>query len=343
MIERQLKSSVSIILIRILLKYAESIGIKSAEICKAADLNPSILKNSQTRVSSKQFRVIWETAVAKTGDENFGLNFGKAIAQNFPGGHILYNVMMNCPTVREAAEKFIQYNSLMADAVQPRIGQEGDFVYLTFSNSNNKYKIPRHISEALLSSYVHIFRNLTENRLKLVEVSFKHARPEDITRHEQIFQAPLLFEQPSDELVIAKEFLDLPIFLANPGILKPLEQIAQKFVDNLYLSDSLSDRVARLLSKLLSRGERINIETIAASLAMSVRNLQIKLKEEGTSYQKILDSVRKEIALSYLNEDDVTICDVAFLLGFSEQSAFNHAFKRWTGGSPKTYYKKKQR
>jgi AraC-like DNA-binding protein len=224
---------------------------------------------------------------------------------------------------------------------KPRERSDSPLNRVAFSNSNNKYKIPRHVSEALLSSYVHIFRHITEGNLNLVEVRFKHARPENTAQHERFFHAPLLFEQPANELVISKDILELPIFLANPGLLKPLEQIAQKFIDNLYLSDTLSDRVTRLLSKLLARGKRTNIETIATNLAMSVRNMQIKLKEEGTSYQRILDSVRKEIALSYLNEEDVTICDIAFLLGFSEQNAFNHAFKRWTGGSPKHYFKKK--
>jgi AraC-like DNA-binding protein len=68
--------------------------------------------------------------------------------------------------------------------------------------------------------------------------------------------------------------------------------------------------------------------------------LQTKLKEEGTSYRQILDQVRKELALDYLERPEMTMFDIAFLLGFSEQSAFNHAFKRRTGSSPKEYQKR---
>ncbi len=67
---------------------------------------------------------------------------------------------------------------------------------------------------------------------------------------------------------------------------------------------------------------------------MSVRQLQGRLKQEGTSYQKLLDQVREELAIGYLNKGDATLCEVAFLLGYSEQGAFNHAFKRWTGSTP---------
>jgi AraC-like DNA-binding protein len=98
--------------------------------------------------------------------------------------------------------------------------------------------------------------------------------------------------------------------------------------------------VIRLIGSLLVRGEKNSIEIIASSLGMSPRNLQFKLKEEKTTYQNLLGAVRKEIALSYLREKEATICDIAFLLGFSEQSAFNHAFKRWTGFTPREYLRK---
>ena len=122
-----------------------------------------------------------------------------------------------------------------------------------------------------------------------------------------------------------------------------MEQFAQKLLDRLYVSDVWSDKVVRLLGQLLVRGEDISIENVAKNLAMSVRNLQIKLKDEGASYRRLLDAVRKEIALSYLKENEVSVCDIAFLLGFSEQSAFNHAFKRWTGINPRQYLKKVER
>ena len=84
-------------------------------------------------------------------------------------------------------------------------------------------------------------------------------------------------------------------------------------------------------------GREINLDVVAGKLAMSPRNLQLKLKEEGTTYQEVLDDLRKKIALDNLKEPGASIGDLAFLLGYSDQSAFNHAFKRWTGKTPRQF------
>ncbi len=227
----------------------------------------------------------------------------------------------------------------MADAIQPKMELKGDLVYLSLDIIKKGLSVPRHIAEALLSSYIHMFRHLTEDNLNLIEVRFQHPRSVDITEYEHVFNAPVLFEQSNNELLIERNFLELPILLANSELLEALEGFAQKLLDRLYVSNTWSDKVIRLLGNLLVRGEKTEIEAIAGSLALSVRNLQIKLKKEGTTYRKLFDLVRKEIALSYLKEKELSICDIAFVLGFSEQSAFNHAFKRWTGATPREFLK----
>ena len=93
----------------------------------------------------------------------------------------------------------------------------------------------------------------------------------------------------------------------------------------------------KLLSNTIMTGGNVEIENVAKQLGVSGRSLQSKLKDEDATFRSCLASVRKEIALDYLQRPDVSICDVAFLLGYSEQSAFNHAFKRWTGSTPKVY------
>jgi AraC-like DNA-binding protein len=131
--------------------------------------------------------------------------------------------------------------------------------------------------------------------------------------------------------------LALPIFLADPALLETLERFADERVQDLYGRDSWADRVTRAIEQTLSRGERPAIESAARDLQVSTRHLQSRLQAEGVSYQKLLDRTREEMALRYLGKPGVTICDIAFLLGFSEQSAFNHAFKKWTGKTPGEY------
>jgi AraC-like DNA-binding protein len=186
-------------------------------------------------------------------------------------------------------------------------------------------------------------RRLSENRIDPVEVRFAHPEPADATEHERVFRSPLLFRQPGNQMIIRKEDLALPIFLASPDLLEALERFADERVQDLYQRDTWADRVTHSIGQMLSRGERPGIEAAAQGLAVSTRHLQSRLKAEGVSYQQLLDRIRQEMALRYLRKPEVTICDIAFLLGFSEQSAFNHAFKKWTGKTPGEYRKRMNR
>ncbi len=333
------KASVSINLIRILLKYLTKCGIDCDAPCKDARIDALILKDHEARISTKQFDIIWKEAVKKADDINFGLHFGREIANSYFGGNILFSMMTNSATVGNAMEIFCRYHTLMEDSILPKMKVGDDFAFLLWESIDPHFEISRHISEALLCAYVYIIRRITENNSGLLEVRFRHTRPKDIREHKEVFHVPLLFDQPKNELVIEKNTLNLPVFLADPKLLETIEHLAKKLLDSLYPQNIWTDKVISLISKLLAGGEKTDIKTIAANLAVSARNLQNRLKEEKTSYQKILDQVRKEVALNYLTQKDVTICDIALLLGFSEQSAFNHAFKRWSGLTPGQYRK----
>jgi AraC-like DNA-binding protein len=147
----------------------------------------------------------------------------------------------------------------------------------------------------------------------------------------------VVFGWLENELVFDRQDLSLPVFLANPELLDVLERYAQRLLERLHTPDTWAGRVTQSLGRILVQGERPSLNAVAFHLAVSTRHLQGQLQAEGTTYRSLLDQVRKELALDYLKRPDMTMCDIAFLLGFSEQSAFTHAFKRWTGSSPTEY------
>ncbi len=345
MVEIKHKISVSTVLTHLIFKnLAKTTGVSLVDICKIAQINPLIFKDRDARipVSTKMLETTWERVENVIKDRNFGLILGKEIAHNYMGGNILLNVMLNCSTVGEAIEKFCQYHDIMADVIQPKLKIHDDFAYLYFKWGISKpdIKISKHISEALLYAGSLMLRTITDNKSIITEIRFEQPRPENISEYKRIFNTSIVFEQNRDEFVIERKHFDLPIDFANLEFLETLEQFAQKLLDRLYSQKTWSNKVIQLISTLLIRGKKVDIETISKNLTISTRNLQNRLKEEGTTYQKILDEVRKEIALDYLKKDEASIVDISFLLGFSEQSSFNHAFKRWTGSTPKEYRKK---
>jgi len=332
-------ATVSLALTNILLDYMQRIGIDSHQLCDSVGIDLSGFKDGDERLGVEKFAALWASAVQKAGDPDFGLNSIMDATIHYPGGHILFSVVLNCPTVYEAMQKFFRYHDLMNDVVKPGMELDTDVFYVTWTLFDGSHRLPRHISEALLFLYYYILSTLTQNRLELIEVRFAHKKPADISKHQALFQAPLRFEQPRNELVVKREYLDFPLFWSNPELLDTLERFAEKRMEKINPEKLWSDKTIHLLNVQIAKGEKITIQSIAESLGLSIRNLQNRLKEEGNTFQGVYNDLRKEIACQYLKEDDTSILDITFLLGFSEQSAFNHAFKRWTGTTPREYVK----
>ncbi|MEO1214948.1 MAG: helix-turn-helix transcriptional regulator [Bacteroidota bacterium] len=122
----------------------------------------------------------------------------------------------------------------------------------------------------------------------------------------------------------------------NPRLLQIFDRHAQNFLVSQTENDTYTSKVNRLLVNQL-KNDAPGIEVVADHLSMSVRSLQMKLKEEGTSYQKLLNAVRKNFAIAYLRERKVSKGEIAHMLGFSEISVFSRTFKKWTGKSPSEY------
>jgi len=130
--------------------------------------------------------------------------------------------------------------------------------------------------------------------------------------------------------------LNWPILTSNAALLPLFEQEAEVMLEAIHQTQSHTRQVVQAIAHQL-KGELPTIQAIAHKLTISVRQLQRELKTEGTSFQKLLDKTRQELAVRHLKNPMTPINDIAFLLGFSDPSAFNRAFKRWTGNTPRSY------
>jgi AraC-like DNA-binding protein len=329
--------TVSTALSRVLLRHVARGGQEPDALCARAGVPRQLLEDPEARLSGEQFEAIWSAAVQAADDPHFGLGFARELASAWPGGNILFSMMMNCPTVGQAMDRFLRYHDIMADAIRPRMRVQGAQAQIGWDYFGPDFVMPADLGLTLLCLYVAMLRRLTDGELTLEQVRLSGPQPSELGPLERVFRAPLAFGQARDELVASRDFLERPIFLADPELLETLEQLAQRQLERLFGANALANQVGVLLGKRLARGEAISVERVARELSMSVRSLQSKLKAEGSSYQRLLDEVRHKLALSYLKRPGTSICDVAFMLGYSDQSAFNHAFKRWTGATPRAF------
>ena len=137
-------------------------------------------------------------------------------------------------------------------------------------------------------------------------------------------------------LVLPRALLDRPLVSPNEGLFAYLERHAEALQARVAGSASLASRVRELLSARIRQGEPEQA-AIAQALAMSERTLQRRLQDEGVTFAVLLDDVRADLGRMYLADPKLAIFEVAFLLGYSEPSAFNRAFRRWTGTSPSDF------
>ncbi|MEW6497266.1 MAG: helix-turn-helix domain-containing protein, partial [Cyanobacteriota bacterium] len=166
-----------------------------------------------------------------------------------------------------------------------------------------------------------------------LKVGFQHQQPEDVSAYQRLFRSPLAFEQSVNFVIVDARVLKQPLLKSDPGLCAVLDRHAEDLLAKLPRQESIVDSVRQEISAGL-RGGDPGLDAIANKLGIAPRTLQRKLKEAGTSHQELLDEMRRELSIYYLQERDMAVCEVAFLLGFSETSAFHRAFKRWTGTTP---------
>jgi AraC-like DNA-binding protein len=331
---------VSSFLVNTLTQYAGDTGIESADLWRQVCLDRPQLDGPAALFHLEQFLPLWEGLVLRSGDPDFGLHFGERSNQ-MNSGNLVTSVILNCSTVRQALEKLTLYQPVSTNCIKISMFEEGERATRVLDPVFSGFTLlsGRHFAEAAVCHLSNSLRLLTRGKIQFIEVLFRHPSPPDVHEHQRIFACPVRFEQPCNGIVFPREVLERRVLMANPQVLADLEKMLQAMFDKLYLSDTWAERVFRQISHKLSNGETPTVKSVARQLAIGPRQLQNHLQREAITFQTLLDRCRKEIALQYLQNGVLSRIEIACLLGFSGQSVFNHAFKRWTGVSPQQYIK----
>ena len=207
-----------------------------------------------------------------------------------------------------------------------RLHRDGDRKNLGFRLSN----------EATIASIAAISQEVSTTQFRASAIYFKHGAPATTMSHEQHFDCPVHFDTDMDALLISHELMRAPNQLGDPAIVKYFDAHLDGEVAKLDDKLPLERRVRTRISLALSQGIPA-LSDVAAQFGMSGRTLQRRLSDRGYSFQTLVDESRRQLAQQLLTETDYPLAEVAFLAGFSEQSAFNRAFKRWAGQTPRSF------
>jgi len=192
--------------------------------------------------------------------------------------------------------------------------------------------------EADMASGVSLSRQVTTPSFAPIEVYFKHPAPKTTQHHEAYFGCPVQFGCERDAMLLSDASLAAPNALGDEGItqflVSHLDQELAEIKEEASLENKTKDAIARALSEGLPK-----MADVARGMGLSVRSFHRRLAENGVSFQTLTEDTRHEIAIGMLRDERYSLSEIAFMTGFSEQSAFTRAFKRWTGQTPANFRK----
>ena len=191
-------------------------------------------------------------------------------------------------------------------------------------------------NEATIASIASISEEASTGEFKPNAVYFKHAAPDTVVAHEKHFGCPVHFGADRDALLVSHTMLKTPNRLGDATIARFFDSHLEAEVAKLEQENSLGQQVLLQVSRFLSEGIP-TVSDIAKRLGMSARTLQRRLAEQSFSFQSLVDEARRQLAERLLRDTEYSLAEVAFMTGFSEQSAFNRAFKRWAGQTPRSF------
>lgn len=309
-------------------------GHDAEALCRSAGLSLSTLSEPDARVTYAVAAALGERALAVTGDADFGLHLAQDVGdtRHYDAGVLL---LMASPTIRVALERMVAHQRYWGDGdrVSSRPVPGGVSLRYLLTGATGEYA--RHSDECALAEVALGVRALSGQELRPRVVRFRHAAPRSTSEHQKVFRCSVEFRAKDTELVFDDAVLDARMPHANEAFGAIFEQQVQRALERLPAPGTASEHVRAAARAALAGGSCSLAET-ARILGVSARTLQRRLREQGTSFAEIVDALRRELAVVYL-ERRIPIPEVASLLGYADPTAFHHAFSRWTGSSPSRY------
>ena len=311
----------------------EAEGLDLPALFAAAKLDLKSLDSPQARYPADDISVLWDLAVAQSGNSSLGLS--RQLAAKFGNFDLVGFAMMSSPTLLSGLQAMAKSFAVVSDAATFTVEEVGGGYALALGHIGNKRPVPRQRTEYGLLTVLMLCNWLSRQDLKPLEAGFAFPVPGNLEPYSDAFQCAVSFNQSSTRLLLRVQDVTAALPSHNPSILAVHEQLIARRMHDLG-EDSVAAQVRRHLMSRLKYGEPRR-EEIARLLCITDRTLQRRLQAEQASFQNLLDAVRVELAQKYLADNQYVLAQVSDLLGFVDQSNFFRACKRWFGVPPGLY------
>ena len=315
-------------------------GVDVEVLLRQAHLTPREIKNNDVPLGVQNQIQFVDLVASATSDPLLGLRLAYSYDLREIG--LLYYVSASAETLLGSLLRVARYSDVANEGVDLEV-KKGDLLRVRLHYSGVARHSDVHQIEFWMASLVRICRKVIGSNLKPIEVRIAHNRRKQIPEMEKLLRCPVKTGADVDEIVFSRGSGEYRIVTADPYLDQLCVRLCKETLVRLGKKTSpLKVKVENAIAALLPHGE-MHFDAVATELGLSGRTLARRLASEGHSFSKILDGLRSSLARRYLAESDMSISEIAWLLGYSEVASFTHAFHRWRGTNPRTERAKARR
>ncbi|OYT97775.1 MAG: AraC family transcriptional regulator [Pseudomonas sp. PGPPP3] len=308
-------------------------GVDCRSLFLDLGLEYAALDDPDARFAQDSMTRLWQRAVEVSGNPAIGLNMAKVVR---PGSfHVVGYALMSSHTLQEGFARLVRYQRIIAEGADLSFRPLAQGYGLILSIHGDHLAPARQSAEASLACTLAFCRWISGKPITPLQVCFQGEPPSDLEPYLQAFQAPLKFNCEHYALIFDRSDLQAPLPTANAALAQLHDRFAGEYLAR-FSESRVTHQTRQVVCRLLPQGEPKR-DAVAQALCLSQRTLQRRLQEEGTSFQQLLDDTRRELVVQYLAQPNLTLLEIAYLLGFADPSNFFRAFRRWFSSTPGEY------
>ena len=309
-------------------------GVDPGPVFAKLDIDVSKFQKPGARLAFATMSQLWRQSVEITGDEGFGIKVGQRVV---PGDFfVLGHAWLASETLLDALQRLCRFFNVLTTLDSHLEVLEREDGYALIEAGAKRVMQPEQVAkDAGAAAFLRMCDFVTATAVRPLDVNLPKDRGSSSVNYTDLFGCPVSFGGDDQVWLFSKDDAEAALTGSIPDVADATDRIAERYVNSL-TEGALAHDVRQALLQLLPSGHT-DQDTIAARVYRSRSTLQRQLAAEGTSYRDILESTRKNLAENYLRNGDYTQAQIAFMLGFSDQSNFARAFKRWTGLTPRGF------
>ena len=324
------KDTISIHLVREASLQSCAPGAATVEALSKVGIDPALLDQPDARVPATAYARLWRLLARRTDDEFFGMDPRKLKSGSLA---FLCRAAMAQPNLGEALQTGLGFLSLMLEQLPAQLVHQQSLAEIVLAETAPK----RAFTYFTYWMIVHgVACWLAGRRIPILAIELRCPQPDFYDDYRVMFSENLRFDRPRTRMIFSADCLDVPIKRSPEELKRFLAHAPANILVKYRDPDSLATRIKHDLRQMPA-DTWPETEGLAANLCISASTLRRRLADEGQTYQGLKDSVRKELAIVWLAEPQVSFAEIAGRLGFADTSSFYKAFRKWSGSNPGHY------